>query len=293
MLDAARLLVVNLAMSFYNIFYALTHPASWLDWSDKTALMRFVYYGASFELLFVFLVIFLIITILGMRWNPFMWGIVRLFEWIGNGVGRIFAWAGLIMVFQQVMIVFLQRIFRVSEISFGPFGYAFTRDLSWFGEELKLYNAAVVCFCCGYTFIQKGHVRVDLIYAGVSHRTKRLIDMIGSLVFMIPSMCLIWLYAWYFMWRHLIVPKPSASDTLERLLLKARAVRWNVETIGFSPNGFDGYFLFKVFLVAFTALVMLQAVTFFFRSYLEFREGPDSDGKYLDVDREMANDQSG
>jgi hypothetical protein len=71
------------------------------------------------------------------------------------------------------------------------------------------------------------------------------------------------------------VPKPSASDTLDGLVLrKARALRWNVETIGFSPNGFTAYFLFKVLLVAFAGMIFLHGL---WRSsgarYLEFIEG--------------------
>ena len=67
-------------------------------------------------------------------------------------------------------------------------------------------------------------------------------------------------------------------------------MRWNVETIGFSPNGFDAYFLFKVLILCFVALVFVQAVAFFFRSYLELVEGPDSDGKYFDKDPVGAGD---
>ena len=286
MIESAATLVTNLVLAFYNTGYAISHPGAWLDWSDKEALMRFVYYGASFELLFVFLATFLSLTAIGLWKRSVMWGSVWLFEFIGNWVGRIFAWAGIVMVVQQVMIVFLQRIFRVAEVSVGPFGYPFTRDLAWFGEELKLYNAMVVCLCCGYTFIQGGHVRVDLFYAGASHRAKKIVDMAGSLFFMLPSLFFIWLYSWFFMWRHLIVPKPSASDTLERLLMKSRALRWNVETIGFSPSGFDGYFLFKVLLVLFSGLLILQAVAFFFRSLLEFREGPDSASRLSDLDNQ-------
>ncbi len=113
---------------------------------------------------------------------------------------------------------------------------------------------------------------------------RKMIDMVGSIFFMMPMAVVIWLYGWYFLWRHLVTPKPSASDTLERLLLKARALRWNVETISFSPNGFNAYFLFKVLLVAFAGLVFLQAIAFFYRSYLERKEGPESEGRYLDKD---------
>jgi hypothetical protein len=92
------------------------------------------------------------------------------------------------------------------------------------------------------------------------------------------------MYSWYFLWRHLITPKVSASDKLDLMLKKAMIVKWNVETIGFSPDGFDAYFLFKILILAFIALVFVHAVAFFWRSYLEFVEGPESQDKYLDRD---------
>ncbi len=276
----------NLLEAPYNIAAALMQPAAWLNWADKEALLRFIYYGASWELFFAILLIVAVISIVGFLNNRFMWGCVRGLEAFGNGVGRIFAWAGLLMVLQQIVIIFLQRVFAVSEISIG-FGMAFSKDVSWWSEELKLYNAMIVTLCVSYTFIQGSHVRVDLIYARVSHRAKRVIDMFGSLVFMLPAAILTYFYGWFFLWRHLVTPKLSASDAsrdLETVLLKARALRWSVETIGFSPNGFNAYFLFKVLLVAFTLLVILQGIAFFYRSYLEFKEGPESEGKYLDKD---------
>ena len=273
----------NIALAFYNLGYAITNPSLWLDWSDKQAIMRFVYYGGSVEFFFVVFTTFLIVTAIGMWKRNFMWAIVRGLEGFANTTGRFFAWAGLLMVLQQVIIVFMQRIFTRPDIVFG-FGVPLQFDISWYAEELKFYNALVVALCASYTFVQGGHVRVDLVYAGVKYRTKKMIDMFGSLFFMLPAATLIWLYGWFFMWRHLIVPKPSASDQLERLLLKARALRWNVETIGFSPNGFSGYFLFKILLVAFAGMIFLHGIAFFYRSYLEWKEGPESEGKYLDKD---------
>ena len=283
MLDAVAWFFQNIGLAFYNFFYAISHPGLWLDWSDKEAIMRFVYYGGSIEFFFVVFTAILILTAVGMWKNGVMWGCVRVMEGFANTVGRFFAWAGLIMVLQQVIIVFVQRIFARPDISIG-FGIPLEMDISWWSEELKLYNAMVVALCCTYTFVQGGHVRVDLIYATVSHRTKRVIDMVGSLLFMLPMAILIWMYGWYFLWRHLITPKPSASDTLERLLMKARAVRWNVETLGFSPNGFNGYFLFKILMVAFAGMIFIHAIAFFYRSYLEWKEGPESENKYLDKD---------
>ncbi len=273
----------GLLYSVVNLFNAISNPQLWLDWSDKKALMRFIYYGGSTELFFVFLLCFIIIVLAGLLSQRFLWGFVRVTEGISNSVGRLVAWAGLIMVIQQVVIVFLQRIFARPDIVIG-FGIPIEYGVSWFAEELKLYNAAIICLCISYTFVQQGHVRVDLFYAPASFRKKKIIDMCGAAFFMIPMAVLMWMYSWFFMWRHLITPKVSASDKIELMLRKARVVKWNVETIGFSANGFTAYFLFKVLMVTMVAFIFLQAISFFCRSLAEYREGKDSEGKFLDLD---------
>ena len=283
-------LFLNSFAVFPNLISALSQPELWLDWlswdntkEDKQSLMRFIYYGASIELFFVISAIIAFYTVLAFLFRPLMWKTVISLELIANYAGRFFAWAGLTMVLVQIVIIFAQRVFAVSEITIG-FGLAFSFDVSWWAESLKLYNAMIVALCVTYTFVQGGHVRVDLFYSAVSYRTKRIIDMFGSIFFMLPAGILIWMYSWFFLWRHLIVPKPSASDTVEKLVMKARALRWNVETIGFSPNGFNAYFLFKVLILAYTALILIHALAFFYRSFLEWSEGEESEGKYLDLD---------
>ncbi len=282
-MDAIIWILGNMLEAFWNFAYSVTHPGLWLEWSNPESIFRFIYYGGSVEFFFVVFVAFLTLTAVGLWRNGVMWAVVRGLESLANGIGRFVAWAGLLMVLQQIVIVFSQRIFAASELTLG-LGAALTYDISWWSEELKLYNAMIVALCCTWTFVQGGHVRVDLVYSGVSYRTKRVIDMVGSLLFMMPFAVLVWMYSWYFMWRHLVTPKVSASDRLEQMLMKARAFRWNVETIGFSPSGFNGYFLFKILLVLFAGLVFLQAVAFFYRSYLEWKEGPESEGRYLDKD---------
>lgn len=284
MLDGIVWFFTNIAMAFVNLGYAVTHPGTWLDWSNKENLARFIYYGASVEFFFVVFTAFLLLTALGLWRNAVMWGTVRVLEGFANGLGRVVAWAGLIMVLQQILIVFLQRIFRVATIDLAPLGYGFSKDLSWWAEELKLYNAAIICLAVSYTFVQGGHVRVDLVYSAVRYRTRKAIDMFGAIFFMMPAAVLTWLYAWFFMWRHLVVPNPAASASLDRLMMQSRALRWNVETIGFSPNGFNAYFLFKILIVIFAGMVFVHAIAVFYRSYLCFIEGEESETKYLDKD---------
>jgi TRAP-type mannitol/chloroaromatic compound transport system permease small subunit len=304
MLDSISTLFANIGISFVHFFQAITHPGDWLSWlgelgglttpEAKEALGRFIYYGGSSEFFFVVLTAFMVLTGFGIWRKSVMWGVVRGLEWFANSLGRVVAWIGLLMVLQQILIVFLQRIFSVGRIEFGPFapfgvqlwpGSTFiSNDISWWTEELKLYNAMIVCLCVTYTFVQGGHVRVDLIYARLGYRAKRVVDMAGALVFMVPVAVLTWLFAWYFMWRHLVTPKVSASDGLEQIMRKAGLLRWNVETISVSPTGFDAYYLFKVLMLAFCALVFLHAIAFFYRSLLEWREGEGEAGKYTDLD---------
>jgi len=286
MFDFILWVLQNLALAPYNLFMAIINPGAWLDWSNPEAVMRFIYYGASVEFFFVVFTSFIVITAVGIVWNrEILWFGVRVLEGFANGIGRLAAWAGLLMVMQQVMIIFLQRIFRASAIELGPLGASFGQDLSWWAESLKFENALVVCLCVSYTFVQGGHVRVDLVYSAVKFRTKKVIDMVGSLIFMMPAIIITYLYAWFFMWRHLMTPAVTSTSDLERMLMQARIFRWSVETIGPSPNGFNAYFLFKVLIVAFCVVVFLQAIAVFWRSFLEWYEGEESEGKYLDRDK--------
>ena len=285
----------NLLEAFYNIAYFVTHLGKVFSWAphidqnmgalilEKMDLMRFIYYGASVELFFAVLAIALTVSVIGAFSRSFLWGWVRGLEGWANGLGRLAAWAGLLMVLQQIIIIFVQRIFLANEVTLG-LGQALTRDIIWWAEGLKLYNAMIITLCVAYTFVQGGHVRVDLVYAAIGHRAKRVIDMLGSLVFMIPMAVVIWLFGWFFFWRNMITPPTTFTDTLEGLMGKIIAVRWNIEGEGPNPGGFDAYILFKVLLLVFALSVFLQALAFFWRSWLEYREGPESAGKYLDKD---------
>lgn len=274
----------HIVSALSGVIYVILNPLTVFNFADGEAVMRFVYYGASAELFFLFAILSLAIFIFGVFNRGFLWGVVRGLEGFSNTVGRIAAWAGLLMVLQQIMVIFLQSIFRVSDIGIGPAGIGFERPLGWWGDGLKFHNAVVVSLCCAYTFVQGGHVRVDLFYARARFGSKKIIDMFGALFFMIPATLIMWHYSWFFMWRHLINPKVNATDTLEGMIRKTRAFRWQPETIGFSPNGFDLYFLFKVLIVAFCAMMLIQSVTFFYRSYLEFAGGEEDDGRGLDRD---------
>jgi TRAP-type mannitol/chloroaromatic compound transport system permease small subunit len=64
--------------------------------------------------------------------------------------------------------------------------------------EIQWYMfAGTVLLGAAETFRRNEHVRVDLIYGSVSHRTREWIDLLGGVVFLMP-MCIIMIY---FTWR--------------------------------------------------------------------------------------------
>jgi TRAP-type mannitol/chloroaromatic compound transport system permease small subunit len=72
--------------------------------------------------------------------------------------------------------------------------YAF--DLSsnaWLEIQWYLF-AAIVMFGASYTLKMNEHVRVDIVYTHLSERGKEWLDMVGTAVFLVPSMLTI---AWY------------------------------------------------------------------------------------------------
>jgi TRAP-type mannitol/chloroaromatic compound transport system permease small subunit len=47
------------------------------------------------------------------------------------------------------------------------------------------------CWRAGYTLLVDGHVRVDIFYAKASRRRRAAIDLVGHLVFLLPTMLVI------------------------------------------------------------------------------------------------------
>src|SRR5687768_3541974 len=76
--------------------------------------------------------------------------------------------------------------------------YAF--DLSsnaWLEVQWYLF-AAMVMFGASYTLKVNEHVRVDILYTHLSERGKEWLDLVGTAVFLVPSMLVIAWFSWPF-----------------------------------------------------------------------------------------------
>lgn len=72
--------------------------------------------------------------------------------------------------------------------------YLFHRSSNaWLELQWYLF-AAIFLLCAGYTLLQNEHVRIDVISARLSWRTRAWIDVVGTLFFLLPMAgCIAWL----------------------------------------------------------------------------------------------------
>lgn len=103
-------------------------------------------------------------------------------DWINRATGAAVLWLALAMVLLQFVVVLMRYVYGYSSI---------------FVNEGVLYlHAGLLMLGSGYTLWAQGHVRVDIVYAGLSPRGKAAIDVVGHLIFLGPAMLVILLWSW-------------------------------------------------------------------------------------------------
>ncbi|MHA7776357.1 TRAP transporter small permease subunit [Roseibium sp. M-1] len=79
-----------------------------------------------------------------------------------------FTWLALLVVAAELAIVIGRFVFSYEQ--------AFLADL------VRFWYAALFLFASAYTLLEEGHVRVDVVYAGLSAKAKGYVNAIGSVV---------------------------------------------------------------------------------------------------------------
>jgi TRAP-type mannitol/chloroaromatic compound transport system permease small subunit len=75
--------------------------------------------------------------------------------------------------------------------------FIFSYEQAFMGDLVRFWYAALFLFASAYTLLQEGHVRVDILYAGMSDRKKAWTNTIGSLLLGVP---LCWIIMTSGMW---------------------------------------------------------------------------------------------
>ena len=86
--------------------------------------------------------------------------------------GIDFIWLAALIVFGELLIVITRFIFSYEQ--------------AFMGDLVRFWYAALFLFSSAYTLIHDGHVRVDVIYASFSEKSKAITNIFGSLILGIP-----------------------------------------------------------------------------------------------------------
>ncbi len=264
-------ILAGLGKGFVNLLLTPYHIWQWLQLETlKERMSVIVQTGQSIELLYVVLAAVLSLVVLGIVRRQFLRATVLKLEGFNRRIGQMASWFVLLMMLQQVLIIVTGQVFRGNELLFSPLGMQLSSaELQWLSGQLKFYNAILITFACAYTFIEGGHVRVDLVYGNLSLRFRRWIDMLGSIFFMLPSSILLWWFAWPIATNSMFKQRPLNifSDKF-----KWRDFKW--ESSGTAE--FSWVWAFKALIVIFAALLFIQAVTFLLRNMWALLEPEDN-----------------
>ena len=114
-----------------------------------------------------------------------MSGLLRFSEFIDRlnaWIGRSVAWLGLV----AVLVCTANATARYA-LNIGSNAWL---ELQWY------LNAAVFLLVAGYTLKRNEHVRIDVIAGRLSPRAQAWIDIVGSVLFLLPAVTIIAWYSW-------------------------------------------------------------------------------------------------
>jgi len=97
-------------------------------------------------------------------------------------VGRIIAWLAVAMVLVTFLVVVLR--------------YGFDQGSIALQESVTYMHAMLFMLAAAYTLQRDGHVRVDIFYQGFSRRGRAWVDLLGTLVLLIPVCLFILASSW-------------------------------------------------------------------------------------------------
>lgn len=96
--------------------------------------------------------------------------------------GKSVAWLTVVMVLLTFTVVVLR--------------YGFNLGWIWLQESLTYLHVAVFTIVAAWALQQDGHVRVDIFYAKMPERKRALVDLAGTLLFLVPFCIFMLVIAW-------------------------------------------------------------------------------------------------
>ena len=153
-----------------------------------------------------------------------------------DGIGRSVAWLALAMVLLMALIVLLRYVFEFGSIAMQ--------------EAVMYLNALIFTLGAAYTLKENGHVRVDILYNRLGPRQQGLLNLLGTLLLLLPSMIFILYVCWDYV-----------------------ALSWRIREGSAEASGLPLIYLLKSTILLLAALLILQAISEAIKNWIAWRQG--------------------
>ncbi|SCZ64553.1 TRAP transporter small permease subunit [Thiohalomonas denitrificans] len=158
---------------------------------------------------------------------------------VNEATGRAVAWLTLGMVMVTFTVVVLRYAFNIGWIAMQ--------------ESITYMHAAVFMLGAAYTLKHDGHVRVDIVYRRLSDRGRAWVDLLGTLLLLLPvSGFIVWVS-----WDYVVSS-------------------WALREGSGETGGLPWVYLLKSAIPAMAILMMLQGVALALRSLLVVTGHPEA-----------------
>lgn len=125
----------------------------------------------------------------------------KIAQWINQlnyRVGQMISWLTLILVALVIIVVLSRYLLGIGSIAIQ--------------ESVAYVHAVIFMLGLAFTLQRGGHVRVDIFYRDFSARRKAIVDLIGTVIFLLPFCGLILFGSWDYVMASWSI-KESSSET--------------------------------------------------------------------------------
>ena len=137
--------------------------------------------------------------------------------------GNAVSWLSLLLLLITCVVVVLRYVFDSGSIALQ--------------ESVTYAHATLFMLAMAVTLRRGGHVRVDVFYSKFSPKTQALVDVLGTLVFLLPVCTLIVVFSWDYVVNSWAIKESSAE-----------------------ASGIPAVYLLKTLLLVMPVMLMLQGV---------------------------------
>ncbi len=156
---------------------------------------------------------------------------------ISDRLGRLVSW----LTLATVVVCFAVVVLR----------YAFSIGFVWMQEFYVWLHAIVFMGGAAYTLLHGGHVRVDILYNRMSKRGQAWVDLGGVAVFLMPYLAVVGIWSWTYV-----------------------VQSWTVLEASQNSQGMHGLFILKTVILAYVAMLAVQALAMAARCVLVLMGAP-------------------